>query len=115
MLKAAQDLKEPLTYISNNTTNNEYKKVALRSIDWLVINTLVEILEVFVKPSIKLQGQVYITLPNALLYIFNIYNKLYKLIQKLKLFQQKDKQNVSCLTLYLTFYLYLLLILGPAF
>ena len=55
MLKAIQKAKEALEYINlNNTTNTDFKEAYFNSFDWFSINYLVEILEVFVKPSVLL-------------------------------------------------------------
>jgi hypothetical protein len=86
MIKTALELKEPLIYISKNTTNIEYKRNILTDNEWLILIELRNIFEIFVKPSTKLQGSLYITLNMSLLYIYQIYNKLnnLKLIYKEK-------------------------------
>ena len=76
MLKAILYLQKPLDWVSKNTTNSDYKKVALNATNWLIVKNLTSILKIFVKPSIRLQGQLYTTLPMALLDIYLISNKL---------------------------------------
>jgi hypothetical protein len=50
---------------------------------------------VFSKPSIKLQGQIYTTLPLGLLYIYLIYNNLNNLIEEYKRKLNRDPDLVS--------------------
>ncbi len=76
MLKTAYDLKEPLLYIEKNTLHTEYQNIAFNSSDWFIIKNLIKIFKIFVKPSVKLQGQVYITLSITFIYIYKIYQKL---------------------------------------
>lgn len=76
MLSSVLELKDPLFYIMRNTSNTEFKSIFFSNSDWVEIGQLKRIFEVFVKPSIKLQGQVYITISEGLLYIYQIYNKL---------------------------------------
>src|SRR6266566_4463937 len=80
MIKIAFELKEVIIYIGNNTTNKEFKRNILNESDWLALSELQNIFEIFVKPSTKLQGQLYIILNMNLLYIYQIYNKLENLI-----------------------------------
>lgn len=95
MLKTILELKEPLTYISNNTTNKEFKRIFFNPKEWLIISYLKQIFKVFVKPSIKLQGQLYITLSTALLYIYQIFNKLEGLIETFNKEIEKNPLLVS--------------------
>ena len=76
MLISTLELKEALIYIYKLTSNKEYKRVFLTSDQWHYIEDLIKVFQVFLKPSIKLQGQAYITLPKGLLYIYQIYKKL---------------------------------------
>ena len=76
MIKAVLNLKQPLLYINRNTTNAEYLQIFFKEVDWFILTELKKIFEIFIKASIKLQGEVYTTLPKALLYIYQIYNKL---------------------------------------
>lgn len=76
MLNTLLELKEPLIYISKITSNLEYKRLFLSNSDWVELEELKKIFLVFLKPSIKLQGQVYTTSQKALFYIYIIYNKL---------------------------------------
>ncbi len=76
MFKTAYDLKEPLLYVEKNTLYTEYQSIVFNSSDWFIIKNLIKIFEIFVKPSVKLQGQVYITLSTAFIYIYKIYQEL---------------------------------------
>lgn len=69
-------LKYALIFVNINTDNNEFKDLFLTDDEWLFIIEAIRILQVFYKPSIRLQGEVYITLSNALLDIHNVSNKL---------------------------------------
>ncbi len=91
MIKTAIDLKQPIIYISKNITNKEFKRYILIDNEWSVLNELKNIFEIFVKPSVKLQRQLYITLNKSLLYIYQIYNKLEHLIDIFK----KKPQSIS--------------------
>jgi len=84
MLNTFLELKEPLIYISKITRNIDYNRIFLNDRDWFILSQLIRIFEVFIKPTIKLQGQVYITLPKALLYIYQIYNKLEGLVRNFR-------------------------------
>ena len=75
-MKAILYLQKPLDWVSKNTTNSDYKKVALNATNWLIVKNLTLILKIFVKPLIRLQSQLYTTLPIALLDIYSIFNKL---------------------------------------
>jgi hypothetical protein len=76
MLSTFLELKEVLIYISKNTSNLEYNRIFLNSKEWAEIEELKRIFEVFLKPSIKLQGQTYTTLSQSLFYIYLIYKDL---------------------------------------
>ena len=102
MLTTAYDLKEPLLYIEKNTSHIEYKSIAFNSSDWFIIKNLIKIFEIFVKPSVKLQGQVYITLSTALIYIFKIYRELFTLKE---LFERLATQNDQLVSKFLYFIL----------
>ena len=81
MIKTALKLKEAIIYIAKNTSNKEFKNNILLDTEWDSLSNLKDIFEVFVKPTIKLQGQTYITLSLSLLYIYQIFNKLKDLIR----------------------------------
>jgi hypothetical protein len=70
MINTTLNLKEALKYISNNTTNNIFKSLFLTEKEFTELSDLKNIFEIFVKPSVKLQGQVYITLNRGLIYIY---------------------------------------------
>jgi hypothetical protein len=76
MINTIFELRFVLDYIGKNTTNKEYTRIKLNDYDLFIIERLRLIFEVFSKPIIKLQGQIYTTIPKALLYIANIYRKL---------------------------------------
>lgn len=80
MLSTFLELKNPLIYISKNTSSLEYKKLFLNPLEWAEIEELKGIFSVFYKPTIKLQGQAYTTLPQGLLYIYIIFRSLDKLL-----------------------------------
>ena len=73
----------------------EFQGIFLNSKEWYMLTQLKRIFEVFVKPSIKLQGQVYITLPKSLLYIYQIYNNLDDLTRNFKRQSQQRGDLVS--------------------
>ena len=79
MIKTTLKLKPILLYIYKNTNNEEYQDIFLNKIEWDILNQLLKIFEIFNKPSIKLQEEVYQTLSYSLLYIYNIRNKLISL------------------------------------
>ena len=72
------ELKELLLYIEKNTTYIEFRNIAFNLIDWFIIKNLIKIFEIFVKPLVKLQGQIYITLLIALIYIYKIFSELFE-------------------------------------
>jgi hypothetical protein len=95
MLNTFIELKEPLDYIYRNTINNEFKSIYLNSIDWFIIKQLKTLFKIFTMPSIKLQGEVYTTLPKGLLYIYKIYNDLEEFNEKAQSRIQQDPTLVS--------------------
>ena len=94
MLRTAKRLRNPLEYIGKMTKNEEYLKIQLTENDWLIIDHLISIFEVFVKTTVKLQGQLYTTLPISLLYIYVIHNKLKALKDEFNELQN-DRQATS--------------------
>jgi hypothetical protein len=102
MIKATLDLKEPLIYIERNITNPLFKKIALSKADFLALKELERIFIIFLKPSIKLQAQLYITLPKSLLYIYKIFNKL-EALNKEFIRESKKPNLVSYLLIYSIF------------
>lgn len=80
MLKSTLRLKEVLIYISKITENDEFKNISFSSMEWYIIQQLINIFEIFVILSIYLQGELYTILLLTLLYIYQIYDKLEDLI-----------------------------------
>ena len=70
MLKITLELKEAWRYINNNTINTTYKELFFIETEFNSLSNLKDIFEIFVKLSIKLQGQLYTTLNQGLLYIY---------------------------------------------
>lgn len=54
MLKVSLELKEPLNYISRNTSNKEYKDIFFNSLELFILAQIIKTFKVFSKPSIKL-------------------------------------------------------------
>ncbi len=106
MLSAFLAFKEPLKYVNSLTVNNEFKGLFLTTKEWQVIKHLVRIFQIFVKPYVRLQGQVYTTLPTALLYIYQIYSKLKALQDEFDQIQLDDEDMVS-FTFFTYFFTYL--------
>lgn len=92
MIKIALDLQKAIIYTANNTTNKDFKQNILTETEWLQLKELKTIFEVFLKPTIKLQGQIYTTLNFSLLYIYQIYKKLDNLIS---IYKQNKTINSS--------------------
>lgn len=61
--------------------------------EWQVLLYLIKIFEIL--PSIKLQAEVYITLPTALLYIYTICNKLNMLMTEFDELQEEIPELVG--------------------
>ena len=99
LIKIALKLKEVIIYIANNTLNKDFKKNILLDLEWEALSNLKDIFKVFVKPTIKLQGQTYTTLNLSLLYVYQIFNKLKDLRSAYK---AKQRGNAS-LTYYNSF------------
>lgn len=97
MLSTFLELKEPLIYISKNTSNLEYKKLFLKSEEWAEIEELKKIFEVFLGPSVKLQGQTYTTLPQGFLYIYIIFKDLERKLS----FYNSYKDSVSFIFIFI--------------
>ena len=97
MLLVAYELKEPLSYIKKNISHLEFQQIAFNASDWFVIEHLIKIFEIFVKPSTKLQGETYVTLSTALLYIYKIYADLDTLYRLFITQSSQDMPSVSYL------------------
>ena len=76
MIKTAIELKEPLTYVFRNTANKEYKRIFLSLAEWNTLQQLEKIFLVLVKPIIRLQSEYYVNINKALLFVYQIYNRL---------------------------------------
>ncbi len=74
-------LKSAILYVQKFTSNKEFKKNTPNENEWEILTELKNIFEIFVSPTIKLQGQRYTTLNTSLLYIYKIYNKLDSFIE----------------------------------
>ena len=82
MLERALELKEPLAYINRNTQNKEFKNNFLSKVEQQAIEDLKAIFKIFIKPSIRIQLELYINLNKGLIYIYTIYNKLEGLMRE---------------------------------
>jgi hypothetical protein len=85
MINTALLLRGPIDYILRNTSNSEFLQTGLTSPDWEALTHLKIIFELFKKPLIKLQGQVYTTISIGLLYIFHLLKSLQQLQQTFEL------------------------------
>ena len=99
MIKTALELKEVIIYISNLTTNTEFKNYTLTITDQAALQDLADIFAIFVTPTIKLQGQVYTIINKSLLFIYQIYNKLEKQLYILENKQKYHKNNTEATSL----------------
>jgi hypothetical protein len=97
MIEATLDLKKPLEYIKLNSTNREFQEISLEDNEWDYLIYLKVLFEVFLKPSIRLQGQLYTTLSDSLLFIYIIYKNLNKLQQ---VYLRKIQQNEEVFIFY---------------
>ena len=92
MIKLFLDLKPAITYTSGISTNKEFKNNTLTETEWATLIELKAIFEIFVKPTIKLQGEIYTTLNKSLLFIYQIFNKLEK---QREIFESKKRYEPS--------------------
>ena len=76
MIKTFLDLKLAIIYTSGLITNKEFKNNTLIETEWNILEELKAIFEIFVKPTIKLQGEIYTTLNKSFLLIYQIFTKL---------------------------------------
>ena len=72
MLQVFLKLKEPLHFISRHTVNKEYRDIFFNSVKLFILSQIKKAFQVFLKPLVDLQGEVYTTLPKGLLYIYII-------------------------------------------
>ena len=93
IIKTTLELKEPILYVLRNTENDEFQQLILNNTEWEILHELSLIFEVFVKPTTKLQGQIYTTLNHTLLYIYKIYSKLHSLMKTYKAKAQALRTN----------------------
>ena len=66
MIKKTLELKEPLIYIVKNMENDEFKELIMKNNKWEILIKLHNIFKIFIKPTIKLQNQIYTTLNHSL-------------------------------------------------
>ena len=96
MIKVVIELKEPLTFIFRNTTNKEYKRIFLTTTEWITLQQLERIFLILIKPTIRLQSEYYININKALLFVYQIYDKLESLINEFndKIKEEPDLVNI---------------------
>jgi len=73
--------------------NDEFKEFIMKNNEWEILIELCNIFEIFIKPTLKLQGHIYTTLNHSLLYIYKIYNKLNNFINLYKDKYRSSKTN----------------------
>jgi hypothetical protein len=79
MIRRALDLKGPITAIcSLQEVDLSFKSLILLAEDWAVLQDILDLLEIFVRPSCKLQGSTYPTLNYAIPLYYNMLKKLGK-------------------------------------
>jgi hypothetical protein len=100
MVNTTLELKGPLTYIYRMTDRAEFQNIFFSLADWFILTQLQRIFQIFVKPSIKLQGEFYTTLPTALLYVYNFYLKLSELRTDYTRLKRRYPEAVSYLFIY---------------
>lgn len=76
MLQIFFEFKKVLKYVFNNTINDEFQNIFILPNEWIIIAELIRVFQVFYKPTVRLQGEAYITLSSTLLDIYLIFNKL---------------------------------------
>ena len=77
MLYVFLAFKDPLIFVNNNIViNTEFKEIFIQDEEWAIIEELLRIFRVFYKPTVRLQGEAYITLSSTLLDIYSIFKKL---------------------------------------
>ena len=67
----------------------------MTDLDWVFLVEIKRLFEVFVKPSTRLQGQFYTTMPEGLLFIYQIYNKLESFNKAFISYSSRNTQLVS--------------------
>ena len=79
-----QKLKEALLYIFCNSNYPKLSKILLQPTNWTVLLELILIFKIFRQPTIRLQNKYYINLNKGFLYIYSIYRKLNKFLERYK-------------------------------
>ena len=69
IIKAALEVREPLTYVYKNTENKEYDKIFPSSAEWITLKHLERVFKVLVQPIIQLQSKYYTNIHKGLLFI----------------------------------------------
>jgi hypothetical protein len=102
MLETVYILKEPLFYISKNTDNIEYKEL-INPKEFETLEYILKVFEVFIKPTTKLQAELYITSNTAILLIYKLINTLITLkIEFRSIIEKVD--SISILVSYIILY-----------
>jgi len=100
MIKAALEVREPLTYVYKNTDNKEYDKIFLSSAEWITLEHLERVFKVLVRPTIQLQSEYYTNINKALLFVYSIFNKLEALAEEFEALSVEEPDLVSLLLLF---------------
>src|ERR1700722_7772409 len=83
MICRALDLKSPITAIcSSQEVDLGFKSLMLSTEDWVVLQDILDLLEIFVRPSQKPQGSTYPTLNYAIPLYLSMLKKLSKVRQE---------------------------------
>lgn len=109
MLYGFLTFKDPLIFVNNNIIiNTEFKEIFIQDDEWAIIEELLRIFQVFYKPTVRLQGEAYITLSNTLLDIYSIFKKLNALKSE---YNRRQRSSVSLIFLpyFLTFLILLVI------
>jgi hypothetical protein len=103
-------LSKPISYILRSTNNIEFKRIGFSISDWEALPHLKSISELFKKPIIKLQGEVYTTMSLGLLYIFQLLENLKTLKQTFDL-QANQPEKVSYFIYFISNFIYTFLLI----
>lgn len=107
MIDRALELKEPLTYINQITTKNEYKNNWLDEADWIALKEMKKLLGLLLEPSIRLQSEHYININKGFLFIYLIYSNYQRYINSYNYHISQQHQLVSSsITYYYSGYIY---------
>ena len=88
--------KDAVLYTYRNTTNEVVLANRIIEKDFQYLNILKKIFEIFVEPSVELQGQVYTIINLAFLYIYDIYKSLKEILIEISRLRN-EVNNVSVL------------------